>query len=128
MYFCAFGFLLLIPLGYLACQVLTWVVYEGRWRRLSLIPIGVVLLALVPLAIWPTTELFSILFLAAPGAGLLALSVVWAAYSHSADGAPGGATGGAPGGAPGGATGAAPGGDHADGRAQDGAATAPERD
>lgn len=83
MYFCAFGLLLAIPLAYLVCQVLTWCVYEGRWRRWSLVPIAVVALALLPLAFVRDVIAVCAIGLGAPIAGLIALGCVWAAYSSA---------------------------------------------
>ena len=85
MYCCAFGLLFLIPVAYLGCQVLTWLVYEGVWRTRSLLPIPLVLLSLLPL-IWVRSE--SVVFgvcMGAPAIGLVALACVWGAYSHSAE-------------------------------------------
>ena len=87
MYFCAFGLLLLIPVAYLVCQVLTWSFYEGRWRRWSLVPIAVVIGALVPLLFVEDRVGVFFIGLGAPAAGLVALAFVWAAYSRSAAGA-----------------------------------------
>ena len=83
MYFCAFAFVFLIPVAYLACQVLTWVVYEGRWRWWSLVPIPVVLLSFVPLLFVQTPVAVYTVCLGAPGAGLIALGCVWAAYTKA---------------------------------------------
>lgn len=83
MYFCAFGLLFAIPLAYLGCQILTWCVYEGRWRRWSLLPILVVLLSLVPMLFVREPVAVFAIALAAPAIGLVALACVWGAYTKS---------------------------------------------
>lgn len=89
MYFCAFGLLLFLPLAYVVCQILTWTVYEGRWRTWSLVPIPVTLLTFAPLLFVQTPMVVSIVCLAAPAAGLAALGCVWAACSKEQRDAPG---------------------------------------
>ena len=82
MYFCAFGLLLFIPLAYVICQILTWSVYEGRWRKWSLVPIPVTILTFTPLLFVQTPMVVSIVCLAAPAAGLVALMAVWFTYTR----------------------------------------------
>jgi len=82
-YACAFGIQILLPLAYLVCQVLTWIVYEGRWRRRSLLPIPIVLFSCTPLLFVQNETVLTIVFLGAPAAGLVALATIWSGYVRS---------------------------------------------
>jgi len=85
MYFCAIGLVALLPFVYLFCQVLTFVVYEGRWRWWCLVPVLFVLGACSALLFVQTPVAFMTVLIAAPSIGMVALACVWGLYSRSGD-------------------------------------------
>ena len=87
----------MLPFVFLFCQVLTFVVYEGRWRALCLLPLPLALAACAPLIYVQTPVAFVLVTIGAPVVGMVALACVWAAFSHSTratDGAVGDDVGG----------------------------------
>ena len=82
-YFCAFGLVVFLPFAYAICQVLTYIVYEGRWRRLCLLPIPFFLAGFTPLIYWHEPAAFVLTFVGAPAIGFVALACVWGLYSKS---------------------------------------------
>ena len=84
MYCCAIGIVYFLPLAYAICQLLTVVLYQGRWRAWSLVPIPLVLAGLTAL-FWVTTPgEFTVVVLAASAVGMIALGCVWRCYTVSA--------------------------------------------
>ena len=92
MYFCAFGLVAFAPIAYAICQVFTTVLYVGRWRWWSLIPIPIFLAGFVPLLYVQTPVAFVLAIIGAPALGLAALACVWGQYTSSARRAAEGAT------------------------------------
>jgi len=84
MYFCAVGLVALLPFAFLFCQVLTVVLYQGRWRLWALLPLPVALAGLIPLAYVQTPGAVVTVALAVPTLGMLALACVWGSYSKHA--------------------------------------------
>jgi hypothetical protein len=84
MYFCAVGLVGLLPFAYLFCQVLTLVLYRGKWRLWCLAPLPIALAGLIPLAYVQTPGAVVTVVLAVPSLGLIALACVWGLYSKHA--------------------------------------------
>jgi hypothetical protein len=80
---CFAAVLLLVPVAFAVCEIVTLLALDALWRLWALVPLGVVGGIAILLTTKQIANLFGATIFASAG-GFVALGFVWAAYHRSA--------------------------------------------